>query len=687
MAKKQTHAWYALRRTLPPWRFDELLKELTPQLPRYGVDEVIIKVDTEEFFHGQPLLPWIKKYQKNLFRIKEAIDKLGIVFSINPWITVGHCDRGRDSRKTLPGLRTVIGHDGVECTMCACPIDPVWRKHVAKVWRLYAETQPHIIWVEDDIRTFNHQPVRFGCFCPLHMQAFSQRVGKKVTREDVVAAILKPGQPHPWRKLWLDMQGELMIDTVSYLAKTVHAVSPETSMGLMSSGPGTHCLEGRRWHDFAAALADGQPLYSRPPMGNYNEWDLRGFYYSHNSIKATRYCLPDDVIEQTEVENVPFTKFSKSVAFSFLEMAISFAYGSHGVTMNLFDHCGTPMEEDAEVGAMLGAKKPFLEALARKAQQKGSYRGVQLLHHNRSSYVKQLAKDADYGNLGEDGYSMMEALETLGIPTTYEDSNVKAVVGQTIRAYSDAEVRKILSGGVLLDGVAARILVERGFGKEIGVKEAPPLIPMDTMGAWAAEEFFNKKFGGAPQKFMSTRLPDLGGEPPITLLKLLPKATILSQLVDPDTQRGPIAMFAYENALGGRVVVHAWDIGKVIGRAFYNPMRQEQYQNVIRWLGRNQVDILVPGTAGGVFPLAFRKDCDNNETLLGLFNLSLDAWPFVEFDLTDSRKPAKLELLTPAGKWTTSKSLHVSKKGKTIIVHADVDVPFDQPLFVNVTWK
>lgn len=686
MPTKQTRAWYALRRTLPPWRFDELLKELVTQLPRYGVDEVIIKVDTEEFFHGQPLLPWMKKYQKNLFRIKAAMDKIGVVFSINPWITVGHCDRGRDSRKTLPGLRTMIGHDGVECTMCACPIDPVWRKHVAKVWRLYAETKPHIIWVEDDIRTFNHQPITFGCFCPLHIQAFSDRVGKKVTREEVVAAILKPGKPHPWRKLWLDMQGELMVDTVAFLAKTVHAVSPETRMGLMSSGPSNHCLEGRRWHDFADALADGLPLYSRPPMGNYCEGDLRGFYYSHDSIKETRYCLPDGVIEQTEVENVPFTKFSKSVTFTFLEMAISFAYGSGGVTMNLFDHCGTPMEEDHEVGAMLGAKKPFLEALARKAQQPGGYRGVRLLHHNRSSYVKQLSKGAGYWNLGEDGYPMMEALEVLGIPTTYEDSNVVAAIGQTLRAYSDADIRELLSGGVLLDGVAARVLVERGFAKDIGVKDAPPLVPMDSLGPWAAEEYFNKTFDGADQKFMSTRLPDLGGDPPITLLKPLPKTAILSRLVDPDTKPGHIAMTACENSLGGRVVVHAWDIGKVLGRAFLNPIRREQYQNVIRWLSRRQPAILVRGGSGGVFPLAFRKDCAG-ETLLGLFNLSLDAWPSVEFELSDPRKPARLELLSPSGKWSESKSLTATKNGRQIAVRCDQAIPYDQPLFINVTWK
>ena len=53
-------AWYALRRTLPLWNFEENLAELAEQLPRYRVDELRVKVDSEEFTHGQPILSWIE---------------------------------------------------------------------------------------------------------------------------------------------------------------------------------------------------------------------------------------------------------------------------------------------------------------------------------------------------------------------------------------------------------------------------------------------------------------------------------------------------------------------------------------------------------------------------------------------------------------------------------------------------
>ncbi|MBA3686476.1 MAG: hypothetical protein H0W72_14740, partial [Planctomycetes bacterium] len=526
--RKPSPAWYALRRTLPPWRFDETFAELAKLLPRYRVDELIVKVDTEEFTHGQPPLAWVRKYQDKLFAIKKELGRLGIVYSLNPWITVGHADRGRDSRVDLPGLRTVVGHDGIECTSCACPLSPVWREHIDAVWTLYAQTAPRVLWIEDDIRTFNHAPVSFGCFCPLHLARFAKRVGESVDRERLVAALFQPGTPHPWRSQWLDQQHEVMTETAGFLAEVVHRTAPATALGLMSSGPGAHCMEGRRWKPFAAAFADGRPLYSRPPMGNYNEGSLRGFYYSHDSIKATRHCMPAGTIEQTEVENVPFTRYSKSAVFTFLEMAISFAYGSHGVTMNFYDHCGTPMASEPAFGELMRARKPFLEGLARVAQLPGCYRGVRLLHDEAASARKRLAPGSSWWHLISSNGALMENLETHGIPTTYEASTVTAATGQIIRGSSDAEIGALLAGGLLLDATAAMILHERGFGPDIGLSAIAAPVHLDSLGAFSAEELIDPEFGGAPRKYLTLTTPSLGGRPSLSVLTLARGARVIS---------------------------------------------------------------------------------------------------------------------------------------------------------------
>lgn len=686
--RSNSPAWYALRRTLPVWSFEKNLKELCEKLPAYGVDELIVKVDTEEFSHGQPPLQWVQAYQPKLFQIKEAMAELGIVFSINPWITVGHIDRGRDNRGDLPGLRTCVGHDGVECRSCACPLCDVWRANTESLWTLYAQTRPHVIWVEDDIRTFNHGPVLFGCFCSEHMKRFSQRIGQTVTRQELVAAIMQPGRPHPWRAEFLDMQAELMIQTVSFLAKTVHRTSPDTHLGLMSSGPRMHCLEGRRWKEFAAALGDGLTLYSRPPMGNYSEDSLRGFYHSQDSIKITRYSLPSGVIEQTEIESVPFTRYSKSVAATFVEMAISFAYGCRGITMNLFDHCGTPMEDEPGFGAMLGRKKPFLNRLAELAGQPGQYRGVQLLFNERDSYSKHLIPNADYESLMADGYQASNMLESHGVPTTYDQEQTAIVVGQQVRGMDDEQIRKLLGKdrGLFLDGMAAAILSQRGYSDLIGGKiEMPRHLNTFWPEVFAAEEFFNPDFGGADRSYLTATIPSLGCRPSLAPMELASGAVVVSRMVDVDANRRQVASYAFENKLGGRVFVHGYDLASAYGISFLHTFRAKQLHGVVRWLSHNHPPILVNGD--GVYPLAFRKDM-GQLTMLGMFNLSLDAWQGVEFTLADHRQPARIDRLGGDGNWVDATSIcRITNKEGNMHVNVDYNVSYDLPLVLRIAWE
>jgi hypothetical protein len=89
-------AWYALRRTIPRWDADRNIAELMGFCKENGVDEVIIKVDTEEFSHGLPTVGWLDSYLPILKQIKSKLKQIDVVFSINPWATLVRCDRGRD---------------------------------------------------------------------------------------------------------------------------------------------------------------------------------------------------------------------------------------------------------------------------------------------------------------------------------------------------------------------------------------------------------------------------------------------------------------------------------------------------------------------------------------------------------------------------------------------------------------
>ncbi len=682
----KSKAWYALRRTLPMWSFEDNLAELVEKCPEYGIDEVIIKVDTEEFSHGIPTFEWLENYQSYLFKTKEALNKIGVVFSINPWVTLGHCERGRNLTKIFGDMGFMVGSDGTKFKARACPLSDGWRCHTKKLWQLYAQTEPDVLWVEDDIKTFGYSLSTQGCFCDIHMDRFSKIVGHKISREEIAEFVLFPGKPHPYRKLWFELQRDVILEVAEMLEKTVHEISPETKMGLMTSNPDMHSLEGRDWSRLAKTLAGANPLVVRPCMGNYSEDSLRGLYISGHLLRATQYCLPDNVIIQTEVENLPFTQYSKSNSFTFLQMAFSFSQGSNGVTMNLFDHCGTPMASESSTGKMLGERKTFLNGMAKRCLPGGKGLGVRILHHTKASEYMELGKNADFLDLRQDGYEWQPVLESLGAAITFnDDADVVAISGQTIRAFTDEQIRSFLSKGALIDLSAMRCLIEMGYEELLGVSIKREF-PFEEE-AFAAEEFFDEDFGGKPQTYLTLNSM---GSPAVAELSRHHDAKVLSRLVDPDCKEKYPFVTVFENKVGGRIALYPIDINQIASPeflaspAFLNSHRQRQLYNVLKWLSKDKLPLFV---RGAIYPLAFRSDYDKY-TIVGVFNLCLDEWPCLDICLYAGNKEIEsIDMLNSAGQWETQNNIEPHQHNGNIEIKVNQAVSFDRPAMISINWK
>ena len=673
-------AHYALRRTLPSWKFNELLAEMIEVLPRYKIDEVILIIDAEEFSHGFPTIELIGSYQKKLFRLKEALKSIGVSYSLNPWITQGHDSRGRKANDSYDGLTPLVHPYGKEEDAICCYLSDGWRSYMKETWMLFAETEPEVIWIEDDFRSFGTH----ACFCPLHLKRFSEQIRQDVSREQLAVAMLKPGIAHPWRREFLKMQGGIQVEIAAFLAEIVHTISPKIHLGLMSSGPRNHCIEGRQWNNVGKALSNGfGPIVSRPTMGNYWEFDLRGYYFSQDSVKITRHVLPEGTIDQTEVENVPFTRFSNSLNTTKLKTAISFAYGARGVTLNLYDHMGTPMEAYPEYGILLSEMKPWLNGLAEKSQRPGSFGGVRLVHEDSASMNRSLIAGSRFSTLRGEGEELMQAFEAAGIPTTYDDGDVTALTGQQPDLFTDKQLKEILGKGLFLDGPAAYTLAKRGFGEYIGLDNINSAFPLEDVGVVSAEEFFFEEWGGFPDNYLSALLPNVDYKAKICLFQPMKEAQTISRLVNPDRKEVSENMIRYENPLGGRVVVHGWEYLSSIGSAFYSLERSKQLQAAVRWLSTDKPSLIAK--VDGAWPLALRKDC-SEYSLLGIFNLSLDPFSQVEFELFSKSKINSVSILTASGEWKSAiEDVKISETGKGLYkIKINQSITRDTPLFCCV---
>ena len=684
MTRENNHAgraWYALRRTLPPWNVDENLAELVEFCSHNHVDEVIAKVDTEEFSHGIPAIEWLDDYLPVLHLMKAELGRIGVLFSINPWVTPVHCDRGRDIHSTYPDIVRMVGHDGAQCKVCACPLSEAWRRITCELWRRYASLHPDVLWVEDDIRLTNHSPAEYGCFCELHIDKFAEREGMRVPREELVSAILDPGEPHPFRKAWLDLNRDTMVEVAHMLEQCVHEVSPETKLGLMCSVPTfTHAVEGRDWKSFTSALAGKQPLVARPCMCAYSEVSPRDIYESEYYVRSTLYCLEPNTIIQTELDNFPFSTYSKSTRFTFLQMALSFVLGADGVTMNLFDHLGTPMSVNPEFGELLRKEKPFLNGLASRCQG-GKAAGVRLLHAPDGSYHVRLRESAAYSELSPEGHGWRHVLEPLGFPITFEDSDVVALTGQVVRGLPSDLIREILSKGVMLDLTALDCLTDMGYGDLLGAvigrvfhKHSEPL---------SAEEYFNAQWGGSAGKYMTLSSIYRDGDAVLAEIEPSSDAQVISRVVDPDTRPLYPLLTVFENALGGRVAVYPIDLERTISAAFLNPYRKQQFEEVIGWLAKDRVPMLV---RGGAYPLPFRADHDGY-SVIGAFNLSLDDYPRISFDMdTAGHTPHRIESIADDGAWRDEQAAVWTPTANGISVQVNKPIPALSLVALTLWW-
>lgn len=668
---------YILRRTVPPWRWRENLDELVRLCPKYGIDEVCIKIDTGTFTHYYPSFEWLENYRKILLQIKKELNEVGVNYSLNPNVTQGHGDRGRNICKQHPDWPMCTNPDGTHAMDCACNIGGGWRDYIRKQWTIYAETRPVSIWMEDDLRTFNHGPAGIGCFCQEHIRRFNEKLGTHYTREELAEKIFAPGVPDPLRVQWLEFLNEMTLEVMRMCEETVHQVSPETVFGLMSSGPDAHVAEGRDWQAMYRVMsADGKyPVLSRPPLGNYSEAGLPGLCGTSTQILMTRSVFGNACIEEGEIENFPYTGYSKTNTFLCLQNSVAIGCGNDAVTLNLYDHCGTPMSATEDILQALSCGKEYLNTLKSIIQPRGKDRGVRVYFHPDSGKSKQL--DARTHNFFGDVGATLEMLKMLGIAATINEDAVTVLAGQSIRSAPDDEILRILKQGAFIDSVAFQALCEMGYAELTGADYVDSF-PLNTTYPVSGERFYNEKFGGTPLHAFSLAIH--GQRPLFTVMKPHRGSEEITEFVDPDFKRLFPGTCAFTNKLGGRIVVFPLEIAGLCA-GFKTPARKKWMHDLLSWIARDTLPMYVTGDRN---LLPFRLDREN-DTVAGIYNLSLDELENITSTLHVSRKVKSIHVLEyKAAEWTVFRDF--AQYGNTLVLRIR-NLAFNTPKYFSIAYE
>ena len=550
---------------------------------------------------------------------------------INVLCTLGHLNEGWHCWPPLP-FQPMMGHDGSLSGSCACPNTAEFRAYIRAKYRLMAEAQPDFIWVDDDIR-MHHHGVNYACFCPACLAIFSRTTGREWERESLVAA-LDHQDGAALRQAWVRQNADTLTALLADVAETIHAVNPAIITGLMTAGVEWSSYSG---YDFDRWFAALHATKGRPGGGYYSDHRPGEVIDKMIDIGRQLVHMPDTVTDrQYELENYPYCRLDKAAATVVNECTLALASGTNGIAFNALG---------ALDGRQLVERQPLMEAIARhrpyweaiETAGKGlPVRGLWPVWTAQKAEKQQVeAGQSWWAYDGRYSFNRCLGLAELGLPLCMAHAAADGVIltGRLPDLFTDEELREMLSGGVLLDTAALDVLGERGLGDltgvqvakrfDNGVKERFTADPLNG-AAGATERYVNIEFWG-----------DARGQADV-LAPITPDVRILSELVNYQEEVHGPCMTAFENALGGRVVVAGFAPWTFLGSS----AKRTQLQNIADWLTRGTLPLRIDSMVK-MTPF-FRLSADRTRGSLVLLNAGLDAIEQVELHLRIKQTPIRL---------------------------------------------
>ena len=473
MRKKFLHC---LRIQFYPGHYeDERIAEVVDYCVKYGFDNVMIFINAEEYNVGHMTKEEAKPWLKTMKKAKAALQEKGISVSLNPWMELGHLDRCRPL-KNGQDFTTQVDYDGGRCEMVACPLCKNWKKYFLDFYPfIIKELEPDTVWVEDDFRLHNHGDLKFGgCFCDLHMQRYNARLGTKYTREEFTDRLFRKKSEKKVKKAWLDVNREGMAELAKEIGDAIAALGLGTKVGLMSSMHEKHALEGRAWHSLHKGFAAGGPIIDRLHLPCYDEISAKKYYLAFNRLPFhCRALLPKNTVVYPELENGSFSTFTKDARFLQFQLESAIPLCIKGMTYDIYDFVGNGIVHGFGYGEAVQEITPYLDGVTGLGLQYETLQGIVLPIDEKTAY-KRNAKVNGFDDLYSEESYFNAYLVSLGV--TAKASTRKSFQGKIVALgggnaynFTKTQLIKLFQGNfVVVDGGAARILMDRGLGDLIG---------------------------------------------------------------------------------------------------------------------------------------------------------------------------------------------------------------------------
>lgn len=536
----------------------------------------------------------------------------------------------------------IVDENGDAHPFASCPLSEGFKNRLAKdIAYFAAKTKPASIIFEDDY-SIGTAAGLCGCLCDLHLEEFSRREGKTYTREELVETFSKrDGESLTLQKRYRKLMLDTMVALSEAVRREVDKESPEIPIGVMQSGGAD--FDGESVEPIARALAgDKHTPFSRLYGAYYGGGDLKGIPRKAYHSIYTKEHIGDNFKFLSEADTFPHTRFFASAKQMKAFMGISYSSGFVGSTFQTQQLLDDPNEESA-YGRMFKAERARFSELADKAARCERV-GVSLPYDSFYNTIDGGMKDSEP--------YFCRTLDLFGIPYTTKRAKVTFLDERLAKYLPDDEIKKYLSGGLFLDGGAARELYNRGFGEYIGVSVgdniAKPPIGYDLGAREVIKPPFDTFSRGKNMPIAHMYAPKGNGKL-LELSALDPKVEVISEAYTFDRRFITAAMTRFENSLGGRVVVMGMTVKGNMSQSLFNYRRMRLFEELIKWCGADVP--LVRGEPNVHLIFNRAKRGEDFTHLLTAINLGDDALDSLSLYLPEEMRGKSIFHLTADGEW------------------------------------
>ncbi len=376
----------------------------------------------------------------------------------------------------------------------------------------------------------------------------------------------------------------LLRGTLELLRAAVDEVNPTLQLGLMS---GEATYSGLGFGELLAALSSeaAGPACYRPGGGFYQDHSPTDLVdKAHGIGRQVAFAGPAILNIQSELENFPYCRLTKSTTTVFNEVATYIAAGCTGTALNLLGG----LDEQHGLGEYEDYLKRMADVapfLAKEVSLFGRSACEGLWPALTRDVFAATNPDGDWLNAPAWGSraAFAQELSLIGLPLAYqrESASLALLSGDNVLAFSKEELTELLSGGLLLDAPALARLQELGLGEHTGFALAGQRAD-DTLEVFGDDELSGAFPGWERDCRQSFRA---WWQPGWLLEPLSQAARPLSRAVDYAGKDYGALAGAFENTLGGRVAIlgyYPWSYQLWRGSS-------DRLKRLARWLSRDSL--------------------------------------------------------------------------------------------------